>query len=144
MAIQIIDYGTSDYDKMVLLRYQVLRKPLNLEFEENELDNDKKDTLIGCFENDKIMGCCILTKMDKGTMRLRQMAVHSGLQGKGVGRAILLFSENLARDFGYKKMIMHARADAVGFYKKLGYNTFDNEFIEVTLPHFMMEKKLNR
>ena len=86
----------------------------------------------------------ILTKINKETMRLRQMAVNSGLQGKGVGRAILVFAENLARDFGYKKMIMHARVNALGFYKKLGYNTFDNEFKEVTLPHFMMEKKLKR
>jgi hypothetical protein len=39
---------------------------------------------------------------------------------------------------------MHARVNALGFYKKLGYTTFGNEFTEVTLPHFMMEKKLKR
>ncbi|MBS1564192.1 MAG: GNAT family N-acetyltransferase, partial [Bacteroidetes bacterium] len=31
---------------------------------------------------------------------------------------------------------------AVGFYEKLGYVAVGEEFLEVTLPHFVMEKKL--
>ncbi|ANI89859.1 acetyltransferase [Arachidicoccus ginsenosidimutans] len=144
MAIQIIDYGTEDYDKMVRLRHSVLRKPLGLEFEPGELEKDKEGMLIGCFENDKMIGCCILTKADKYTIRLRQMAVNTGLQGKGVGRAILVFAENIARDFGYEKMIMHARKSATGFYEKLGYTISGEEFPEVTIPHFKMEKDLKK
>ncbi|HEY0298586.1 MAG TPA: GNAT family N-acetyltransferase, partial [Arachidicoccus sp.] len=61
-----------------------------------------------------------------------------------VGRAILVFAENIARDFGYKKMIMHARKQAMGFYERLGYNAYGEEFEEVTLAHYKMEKKLKR
>jgi len=144
MAIQIIDYGTHEYEQMVQLRYLVLRKPLGLEFTENELHDDKDDILLGCFENNKLIGCCALKKMDKNTLQLRQMAVNAGLQGKGIGRAILVFAENIARDFGYAKMVMHARKGAIGFYEKLGYTTYGDEFTEVTLPHYAMEKKLKR
>ena len=31
---------------------------------------------------------------------------------------------------------------AVGFYEKLGYKTTGDEFEEVTIPHFVMEKSL--
>lgn len=144
MAIQIIDYGTHEYEQMIQLRYLILRKPLGLEFTENELEEDREDILLGCFENNKLIGCCALKKMDKNTMRLRQMAVNAGLQGKGIGRAILVFAENITRDFGYNKMIMHARKGAIGFYEKLGYATYGEEFTEVTLPHYAMEKKLKR
>jgi predicted GNAT family N-acyltransferase len=37
---------------------------------------------------------------------------------------------------------MHARKDAIGFYEKQGYKISGDEFTEVTIPHFVMEKKL--
>jgi predicted GNAT family N-acyltransferase len=40
----------------------------------------------------------------------------------------------------YNKIVLHARKAAVGFYRKLGYKIASGEFIEVTIPHFMMEK----
>ncbi len=52
------------------------------------------------------------------------------------------FLVNVARDAGYKKITMHARLTAIGFYKKLGYKTHGTEFLELSIPHYMMEKKL--
>ncbi|MDR0793868.1 MAG: GNAT family N-acetyltransferase [Chitinophagaceae bacterium] len=142
MALQIIDYGSPEYKQMVELRYQLLRKPLGLQFDENELAWESDDILIGMFEDSRLKGCCILHKMDDDTVKLRQMAVLNGLQGKGIGRAILQFAENIARDRGYKKMNMHARDIVTGFYEKSGYKKVGDLFIEVTIPHYMMEKQL--
>lgn len=142
MALKIITHGSKDYQKMVEMRYNILRKPLGLEFSPDELAREKEDILIGCFEEEKLEGCCLLTKLDASTVKLRQMAVTSGLQGKGIGRVLLIFAENIARDRGYKKITMNARKNATGFYEKLGYNVVGDEFIEVTLPHFKMEKEL--
>ena len=97
---------------------------------------------MGAFEDDKILGCCLLTKVDAKTVRLRQMAVPNNLQGKGIGRALMIFAENIARDLGYKTLIMHARKTAIGFYEKLGYSKAGEEFVEVTIPHYVMEKAL--
>jgi len=142
MAIRVIDHGTKEYQQMVDLRNQILRKPLGLTFEADELEREKEDILIGCFEEDKLEGCCLLTKQDEKTIRLRQMAVLSGLQGKGVGRVLMQFAENIARDRGYKLLVMHARKTAMGFYEKLGYKKTGDEFEEVTIPHFEMVKEL--
>ncbi len=76
------------------------------------------------------------------TVRLRQMAVINDLQGKGVGRALMQFAENLARDRGYRKITMHARKNAIGFYEKMGYKAIGEEFEEITIPHVVMEKEL--
>lgn len=70
------------------------------------------------------------------------MAVQNNLQGKGIGAAMMNFAENVARDRGYKTLIMHARKTAVGFYEKSGYKVTGEEFEEVHLPHFIMEKAL--
>lgn len=143
MALQIIDHNSEDYKKMVDLRYQILRKPLGLTFTTEDLEKEKNDILIGCFDDDKLEGCCILTETAPGTVRLRQMAVSAGLQGKGIGRVIMAFAENVARDAGYKKLTMHARDTALGFYEKLGYSIVGNRFEEVTIPHYVMEKDLH-
>jgi predicted GNAT family N-acyltransferase len=142
MALKLIDHGTKEYQQMIRLRMDMLRKPLGLDFQQDELDKEKEDVLIGAFEDDRILGCCLLTKVDDKMVRLRQMAVPNNLQGKGIGRALMIFAENIARDLGYKILVMHARKTAAGFYEKLGYNRTGNEFVEVTIPHYVMEKKL--
>jgi predicted GNAT family N-acyltransferase len=142
MALKQIDHGTPEYRQMLQLRYDILRKPLGLQFDEAELEQEKQDILIAAYEDDKMLGCCLLTKKDSNTVRLRQMAVLNNLQGKGIGASLMNFAENLARDRGYKKMVMHARKGAIGFYEKQGYKTLGDEFMEVTIPHYVMEKKL--
>ncbi|MGZ5191875.1 MAG: GNAT family N-acetyltransferase [Flavisolibacter sp.] len=142
MPLKIIDHGTEDYKKMVDLRYNILRKPLGLEFSTEELESEKSEMLIGAYEDDDMLACCMLTKAGPNTIRLRQMAVKPGLQGKGIGRVLMQFAENLARDRGNTKIVMHARKSATGFYEKQGYKIVGNEFNEVTIPHYVMEKQL--
>ncbi len=142
MALKIIDHGSKEYKQMVDLRFRILRNPLGLSFTPEDLDAEKNDILIGVFEDDKLEACCILTETDPKSVRLRQMAVTSVLQGKGIGRQLMSFAENIARDRGYKRLTMHARKSAVGFYEKNGYKVSGNEFVEVTIPHFEMEKEL--
>ena len=142
MALKQIDHGTKEYEQMVNLRNDMLRRPLGLTFTPDELAKEKEDILIGAFDEDQILACCLLTKTDNKTLKLRQMAVQNNVQGKGIGASLMNFAETLARDKGYKKLVMHARKNAMGFYEKLGYKAIGNEFEEVTLPHYVMEKKL--
>ncbi len=142
MALKQIDFGTSEYDLMVELRHSILRKPLGLFFTQDELDKEKEDILIAAFDEDIMLGCCILTNAGDQHMKLRQMAVQKSLQGKGIGASIINFAENITRDKGYKYLKMHARDTAVGFYEKFGYNIEGDEFIEVNISHFLMTKRL--
>ena len=142
MALKIIDHGTSEYQEMVRLRDEILRKPLGLRFTKEELEKEKDNLLIAAYEDDTMMGCCMLVEENSKSVRLRQMAVTKETQRKGIGKALMQFAENLARDRGYERITMHARKDAVGFYEKMGYNTVGQEFQEITIPHVEMEKRL--
>ena len=142
MALKIIEHGSPEYEQMLALRENILRKPLGLRFEPVDLACENHDILIGAFEEDDILGCCMLIEENPFTVRLRQMAVYNEKQGKGIGRALMNFAENVARDRGYTLLNMHARKNAVGFYEKMGYQVTSDEFLEVTIPHVVMEKKL--
>ena len=142
MPLKVIDHGSKEYNQMVDLRRQILRKPLGLDFTPEDLESEKDHLHIAIYEDDQMLGCCMLVQLDPTTVQLRQMAVKAGLQGKGIGRVLMQFAENLARDRGNKKLIMHARKAAIGFYEKLGYKITGEEFTEVTIPHYIMEKEL--
>jgi N-acetylglutamate synthase-like GNAT family acetyltransferase len=142
MSLKQIDHGSEQYLQMVNLRDNLLRRPLGLTFSHDELIKEIDDTLIVCTEDEKMLGCCILSKLDNNTARLRQMAVANNIQGKGVGASIINFAENIAADKGYKKIILHARDTVIGFYEKFGYNIVGKQFVEVNLPHHCMEKDL--
>jgi predicted GNAT family N-acyltransferase len=142
MGLKQIDHGSSDYQKAIQLRYSILRAPLGLNFSQEDLDNEKEHIHIASFEDDDLLGCCMLTKIDQHTLQLRQMAVKANLQRKGIGESIVSFAENIGRDKGYRRIIMHARDTAIGFYEKFGYKVKGDQFIEVNLPHHVMEKNI--
>ena len=142
MGLKQIDHGSEEYQLMVKLREEVLRKPLGLSFDTEELEKEKNEILIAAFDEEDIIGCCILTDIGMQKIRLRQMAVHDSVQGKGIGASIMSFAENIAKDKGYKFMVMHARDTAIGFYEKFGYKVKSDEFEEVGLSHHIMEKEL--
>jgi len=142
MGLKQIDHGSEEYQQMVKLREEVLRKPLGLSFDTEELEKEKNEILIAAFDEEVIIGCCVLSDIGMQKIRLRQMAVHDSVQGKGIGASIMSFAENLAKDKGYKYMVMHARDTAIGFYEKFGYKVRSDEFEEVGLSHHIMEKEL--
>ena len=142
MGLKQIDHGTPEYQLMIELRKQILRTHLGLSFSEEELASEKNEILIASFEEDEILGCCVLSASGNNKIRLRQMAVKDEVQGKGIGASIIAFAENLAKDKGYQYIIMHARDSAIGFYEKFGYKITGDTFYEVNLPHHIMEKEL--
>ncbi|MDO8996403.1 GNAT family N-acetyltransferase [Sediminibacterium sp.] len=142
MALKMIQHGSGEYEQMVALRHQLLRKPLGLHFSAEELANEKNNILLAYTDDGIMEACSMLVKQDDRTVRLRQLAVLSGLQGKGIGRAMVQFAENLARDNRFQKIIMHARQDSIHFFEKLGYEVQSEPFIELTIPHVVMGKEL--
>jgi hypothetical protein len=62
MALKQIDHGSKEYTQMVNLRDEVLRKPLGLHFTKEDLEKEKEDILIAAFDEDVILGCCLLTQ----------------------------------------------------------------------------------
>ncbi len=142
MSLQYIDYGTPQYKEMVKLKKTVLEKTLGIDFNTDYLKMDQDNILLGCYDDGRLEGCCQLKRIDDKTMQLRQMAVASGLQGKGIGKVLLRFAETLAKDQGYKRIYMHAPEASRGFYEKCGYVVYGEPFYRQGIRHLLMEKKL--
>jgi len=145
MKIEVarVAYSSPEYQEVFDLREEVLRKPLGLSLYNEDLSRDKTDTIVGGKIDGKIAACLMLTDKGSGVVQLRQMAVYDNLQGKGVGRELVKAAEVMAVQEGYNKMILHARKHAMGFYASMGYQQHGDEFTEVGIPHYHMEKELS-
>lgn len=142
ISFSLIEYGSDEYDRMVSLREAVLRRPLGLTFSKNDLEKEKEDFLIAAFADVRIVACCILTPRKDKRVQLRQMAVDESFRNRSIGLQLLYFTEKVARRAGFDTLLMHAREEAVGFYKKAGYEISGEAFTEVGIPHYLMMKKL--
>lgn len=140
--IKTFAYQSPEYQQALQLRDNVLRKPLGLKFTQEELKKDEHDLHFGLFENGACKACLTLTKAENGRMKMRQVAVIEGEQGKGLGKELSLAAEKYAQDSGFHTMFCHARKVASPFYLKLGYTIVGDEFTEVNIPHYLMEKVL--
>ncbi|MBS1613914.1 MAG: GNAT family N-acetyltransferase [Bacteroidetes bacterium] len=142
-TIRTFTYGSADYKQAVDLRYKELRAPLGLLFTNAELQKDEPDVHMGLFdENNNILVCLTLTDTGNSKLKVRQVATDSNQQGKGLGRKLSDAAEEYAKQHGYLTMYCHARKVASPFYLKLGYKIVSDEFTEVGIPHYVMEKTL--
>jgi GNAT superfamily N-acetyltransferase len=81
---------------------------------------------------------------DTFAFRLRGMAVDDKHRGSGAGRVVLGALEQHARDQGAPLLWCNARIEAVGFYKKSGWEVIGEQYeIPTVGPHFTMIKRLS-
>ncbi len=137
-----VAHGSPEYEATVELRREVLRRPLGLDFTEEQLAAEAGDTHLALFDGEEVVGCLILTSKDATTVKMRQVAVRPGRQGKGVGRRLVALAESMAYLKGHRRMVLNARDTAVPFYVVLGYAIEGEPFEEVGIPHRAMFKEL--
>ncbi|HEY9790032.1 MAG TPA: GNAT family N-acetyltransferase [Candidatus Obscuribacterales bacterium] len=142
LHVQLIEHNSPAYHDTVKLRDEILRKPLGLNLDPGELDKESSLFHIACYIDKGLAGCLILQPDGSDSLKMRQVAVSQKHQGTGVGRAMVEFSEQFARERGFKRITMHARDTAVPFYLKLGYSIEGEPFEEVTIPHRSMFKSI--
>jgi ribosomal protein S18 acetylase RimI-like enzyme len=77
--------------------------------------------------------------------QIRSMAVEENWRGKGIGSIVLNALEKIAIEKGAKKIILHARDNAVKFYEKNGYKVVsESHKLFGVIPHYFMQKTIER
>ena len=143
MYCTIIEWGTPEYEETVALRDEVLRKPLNLKFNSKDLAKEYLDFHFVCYDDcDRLLGCMVLVDLGNKQLKMRQVAVNPKVQNKGIGSYMVEASERFARDNDFTDIVLNARDVAVPFYNKLEYKKTGKPFIEVSIKHYKMTKKL--
>lgn len=135
---------TEEFEQYFRLRWEVLRKPWGWE-RGSELteDEDRCTHAMICDENRLALAVCRLQMNSSEVAQIRFMGVRPDMQGKGLGKVIITYLENKAREKGAKKMVLHARENAVDFYTNAGYKLVEkSHLLWNVIQHYFMEKEL--
>lgn len=131
-----------EYDQALKLRQQILRAPLGLDINLEDLNLEKEQLHFGLLTDKQLIACITAIPLNKNKAKIRQMAVSENSQGKGLGSKLLHSASEILREKGFSEIELNARKSAVGFYKKYGFEICGEEFIEVKIPHYKMRKSL--
>ena len=139
-----IEFGSSRYKELFDLRYKILLQPLGLKFLDSYREEEASFLHVGCVENstDELIGGLILVPIDNEEIRVMQVAIDTIHQGEGIGKKLVEHAENIAREIGYEKLVMHAMLSVVGFYEKLGFKQEGDLFEEKGISFIRMVKDL--
>ncbi len=81
-------------------------------------------------EDDRIIGCIGLRRLDADTAELRRMYVEAGWRGWGLGRLLLAHTLGRAADLGYRRLELstaRCMTRAIGLYEATGFERLDVE-----------------
>ena len=93
--------------------------------------------------NDEVAGVGRLQYNDGGEAQIRYMAVDKKYERNGIGRMIVNALEQEALNNNIHTVVLDAREPAVGFYRKLGYETEKKSYLLFNeIQHYRMSKTL--
>lgn len=135
------DLTTSIYQDALAIRREVFMKEQGVS-EAIEIDGEENCLHFVLYHNGQAIATCRLLKEDKEVVKLQRMAVLKNSRNLSIGKKLMLEAEKVAAEQGFKRIILGAQNTAIGFYTKLGYAIYGNEFLDANIPHHMMEKRL--
>lgn len=107
------------------------------------IESDGKDAECrhyGLWYNDRFVATARVSTSGK----LGRMAVEHTFRRQGLGGALVKQIIELEKSSGTPAIHLHAQADAIEFYRTLGFIEKGERFIEAGIEHQAMEIELNR
>ena len=142
-----IEYRTpinlEEFKRYDLFRWKILRKPIGKSIESLKDKHEESSYHLVGLKNNNVISCGRLHFNNDNEAQIRYMAVEESLQGKGIGRKIILLLEEKAKEMNAKKIILNARDYVIKFYEKSGYKIVKKyDGSDTGIPHTTMEKNI--
>lgn len=138
MLIRKYDYLP---DGAIQIRKEVFVKEQGFEMEFDEIDDNA--THLVCYENSvPIATCRYYWNEQIGSYVIGRIAVGKNYRGKKIGACILKEAEKYIREIGGKKVSLSAQQRAMEFYKKQGFISTGEIYLDEDCPHVWMYKLL--
>jgi len=140
-----VPQSAEQWEKYYDLRFKILREPWGQPKGSEVLKDEDEATHAMAIDTDsgQILGVARLQKNSPTEGQVRCVAVSNEAQGKGVGKLLMAYLEEAARQQGMTLIVLDARQNAVAFYKAIGYTIIaDSYLLFGEIPHFKMTKDI--
>ena len=135
----------SEFESYYALRWKILREPWNQPRGSERDEFEEESAHIAAWDGEgRIIGVGRLHHLAENRGQIRFMAVDPGARGQGIGQAILQELELRAIQSGVSEIILHARENAVSFYRKNGYEVLKGSHtLFDAISHMEMRKRFD-
>lgn len=139
MEIKIFDSITEDAR---YIRETVFIKEQGFEREYDEIDHIAKHIVI--YDDNVAVGTCrVFWCEEENSYHVGRIAVLKEHRGKSLGKLLMSEAEKLAKSLGGKTLKLGGQVRAAGFYDKLGYERYGEEYLDEGYPHIPFVKYLD-
>lgn len=137
-SVKAVDWKTYQPD-LSAIRTQVFVEEQSVPIE-IELDNKDETAFHWLATDEKHTVVGTARMLPDG--HIGRMAVLKHCRGKGIGRVLISAAIDHARSLNIYAAYLYAQTHALDFYRKEGFVTHGEEFLEANIPHFTMRKTL--
>ena len=103
-----------------------------------DIDGIDYDSLHVFFENEGRVEAYFRAFLHEDAVKIGRVLTRE--HGKGLGRKLMEKGmEKVKNHFGCDKIILHSQKHAEGFYKKFGFETVSDEYLEEGVMHVTMQ-----
>lgn len=128
--------GNDDLTDVHMIRRKVFIEEQHVS-ESDEMDGtDDQAIHLAVYENGKAVATGRLMSNDFVIGRVAVLKKH---RGSRYGDLVMRMLIRKAYDMGGKEQVVHAQLSAYGFYEKLGFVAFGEEYEEAGIPHINMK-----
>ena len=133
----------SDWKAYYALRFSVLREPWNQPMGSEVLADEDQAIHAIAVENEEVLGVARMHESAEKQGQVRCVAIATAAQGKGIGKAIMAYLEEKAKQKGWTEIVLEARENAVPFYEAIGYMIVAESYLLFgEIQHYRMQKSL--
>ncbi|HEY6376070.1 MAG TPA: GNAT family N-acetyltransferase [Edaphobacter sp.] len=151
-SIELRAYQPEDATAFRELNEAWIKKYFGLEEADREILGDPEGYVIkpgGCiflaFMDGRAIGCCALIAMGPGVFEVAKMAVEERYRGRGVGRKVLAYTIEQARELGATVLYLETNrklANAIHLYEALGFKHLPPKQSPYVRANVFMELRL--
>ena len=111
---------------------------------EEEFDSEDKDgtVYVVVYDGDKPVATGRYKQIDAETIRPGRIAVLKDYRKQGLGESVVKALEDLGKERGCTKSVIHGELTAAEFYEKLGYTRDSDVYLEDDVPCVTLKKTL--
>ncbi|AOG60127.1 acetyltransferase, GNAT family protein [Spiroplasma helicoides] len=118
----------------------IIEQKVPKEIEVDEFENESYH-IVGYLRDVPI--CCARIMTEYGKFKIGRVAILKPFRGKGIGDYLFTFTlDYLKNDLNAKEVYLNSQAQVTNFYRKHGFNTLGEPFLEANIVHIKMKKVL--
>ncbi|NDE82623.1 MAG: GNAT family N-acetyltransferase [Chlamydiia bacterium] len=129
MKFKFITPSHAYYRDELMLRWEVLRKPLGMPPGSEVIPQEMECTHLLVMVNKKIIGCLLFHPQTSTSGQIMQLALSEEYRGQGCARKLLHALEQSLTTQGITDVSVEAREELQGFYHRLGFH-YNGDVVE--------------